>query len=154
MKCIFLAVSFLLASSVYGQNPQLTSTAIDLTTAATTTILSLSSTSGFVSSISCSTAAVAGGSPWPTLYLSLSVDNASETDFTIFSSDNEWYTDVLPFWSPHYGSGDMPLFGELPNDSFVLPLNMPFSSSLQIKAHVTTATSTSGSLLCNVLSGY
>lgn len=115
-----------------------------LSTASTTTVTSIGGGTGTLKSISC---LVGGASITGSVSAGLRVtlDGVHTTTYTLYSASNQWPASLAAFVMQGAASP-----GPNTGDTFILPLNVDYTSGLTVDVHVTSAGS-SGNMVCSAL---
>src|SRR5262249_5228847 len=121
---------------------QFASKTISLGSSSTTTILNVSG-SGVLSAIGCNTLPGSGPVADSTFSLEVAVDLGGFTTFVVLNGSSSLYSDVAPFATTYNSNGGL-------YQTFTLPFNMPYSSSLVVKG-VNSASPGLGNITCNVI---
>lgn len=150
---LMLLVCSLGAYSAFGQAITLTSTNVNLNTAANNTLFT-SSSSTILGSIGCMVTVPPNGAP--TAVLKITTNGGSTTaSYSLYSAANVWPDSLFPFitWTPRRNPSEIspPSLGNLGGDSFLINFaNLSAPASLKVEIDVTTAGS-NGTLQCNVM---
>jgi len=139
----------LLNAPAFGQTayqPYFALGTIDLTSGTDSTLLSYSG-AGWLTSVACRVTAIPSN---VTAYdIRVAIDGSVFQALSVFSL-NSWVNNVIPYQT--FGSTSSS--GANVGDTFVLPFNVAFSSSVTIKSTKTLNTSPSGSLACTTIYGH